>query len=108
VTQEKLRLWKQDQAALLTRFDANHDGHIDVQEWEAARSVAAREAQAQVLSADVERVSVIAQPTNGEPFLIAPLSAAQLVRREKILAALYFALGIAAVILCAWGLEQPS
>jgi len=108
VTQEKLRLWKQDQAALLMRFDANHDGHIDVQEWEAARSVAAREAQAQVLSADVERVSVIAQPTNGEPFLIAPLSAAQLVRREKILAALYFALGIAAVILCAWGLEQPS
>jgi hypothetical protein len=30
------------------------------------------------------------------------------VRREEIFAALYFALGIAAVILCAWGLEQPS
>ena len=108
VTQEKLRLWKQDQAALLARFDVNHDGHIDAQEWEAARSAAAREAQAQVLSADVARVSVIAQPTNSEPFLIAPLSAAQLVRREKIFAALYFALGIAAVTLCAWGLRQPS
>jgi len=108
VTQEKLRLWKQDQASLLARFDANHDGRIDPQEWEAARSAAAREAQAQVLSADVARVSVIVQPTNGEPFVIAPLSAAQLVRREKIFAALYFALGIAAVILCAWGLKQPS
>jgi hypothetical protein len=108
VTQEKLRLWKQDQAGLLARFDLNHDGHIDAQEWEAARSAAAREAQAQVLSADVARVSVIAQPTNGEPFLIAPLSAAQLVRRERIFAALYFAIGIAAVILCAWGLEQSS
>ncbi len=108
VTQEKLRLWKQDQAALLARFDVNHDGRIDAQEWEAVRSAAAREAQAQVLSADVARVSVIAQPANGEPFLIAPLSAAQLVRREQLFAALYFTLGIAAVILCAWGLRQPS
>jgi hypothetical protein len=108
VTQEKLRLWKQDQAALLARFDTNHDGRIDAQEWDSARGSAEREAQAQVLSADVARVSVIAQPANGAPFLIAPLSAAQLVRREKLFAALYFALGLAAVILCAWGLKQPA
>jgi hypothetical protein len=106
VTQEKLRLWKQDQANLLARFDADHDGRIDAAEWEAVRSAAAREAQAQVLSADVARVSVISQPRNGEPFLIAPLSSAQLVQREKIFAVLYFVLGIAGVVLCAWGLNH--
>jgi len=51
-------------------------------------------------------VSVISQPQNGEPFLIAPLSAAQLVRREKIGAALCFALGLACVVVCAWALRQ--
>jgi hypothetical protein len=106
ITQEKLRLWKQDQASLLARFDQDHDGRIDAAEWEAARTAAAQEAQAQVLSSDVARVSVICQPTNGEPFLIAPLSAAQLVRREKLFAAFYLALGIACVILIAWALKQ--
>lgn len=31
-----LRHWKQDQAGLLARFDANGDGHIDAGEWERA------------------------------------------------------------------------
>jgi hypothetical protein len=106
VTQEKLHLWKQDQAALLARFDADHDGQIDAQEWEAVRRAAAAEAQAQVSSAEVARVSVISLPVNGEPFLIAPLNSAQLAGREKIFAALYFALGIACVALCAFGLTQ--
>ena len=56
----------------------------------------------------VERVSVIAQPVNGEPFLVAPLSSAQLVRRERAFATLYFALGLACVWLCAWALRQPA
>ena len=108
ITQEKLRLWKQDQQGLLARFDSNHDGRIDAAEWEAVRTAAAQEAQAQVLSSEVARVSVICQPTNGEPFLIAPLSAAQLVRREKIFAALYLALGIACVVITAWALKPSS
>jgi hypothetical protein len=106
-TLEKLRAWKQDQAQLLARFDANHDGHLDGVEWEAARASAAAEAQRQVLSSDIARVSIISQPANGEPFLIAPLSPAQLVRRERLLAVLYLLLGLAAVYLCAYGLRQP-
>ena len=103
-TLERLRAWKQDQAQLLSRFDANHDGHLDGAEWEAARASAAREAQRQVLASDIARVSIISQPTNGEPFLIAPLSPAALVRRERLFAALYLLLGLAAVCLCAYGL----
>jgi len=108
LAQEKLRLWKADQAGLLARFDTDHDGRIGAAEWEAARSAALAEARAQVLSSKVERVSVISQPANGEPFLIAPLTAAQLVRRERILAGLYFGLGLAGVVLCAWALRQGA
>lgn len=108
ITQEKLRLWKQDQTALLARFDRDHDGRIDAAEWEAVRSAAAAESQAQVLSSQVARVSVISQPTNGEPFLVAPLTSAQMVRREQRFAALYFAAGIACVALLAWALRSGS
>ena len=31
--------WKSDHAALLARFDRNHDGTIDLDEWEQARSL---------------------------------------------------------------------
>jgi hypothetical protein len=106
-TLEKLRAWKQDQAALLARFDTNHDGHLDGAEWEAARASAAREARGQLLASDIARVSVISQPSNGEPFLIAPLTPAQLVRRERLLGFFYLLLGLAAVYLCAHGLKQP-
>ncbi len=106
-TQEKLRAWKQDQAALLARFDANHDGRLDATEWEAARQAAAQEVESQELTQGVSRVSVITQPVNGEPFVIAPLSSAQLVRREKFYAAAFFVLGLAGVALCAAGLNHP-
>jgi hypothetical protein len=106
-TLEKLRAWKQDQAQLLARFDVNHDGHLDGAEWDAARASAAGEAQRQVLASDIARVSIISQPANGEPFLIAPLSAAQLVRRERLFGLLYLLLGLAAVYLCAVGLQRP-
>jgi len=105
-TLERLRAWKADQAALLQRFDANHDGRLDASEWEAARAAASRESERQLLTADVARVSVISQPVNGEPFLIAPMSAAQLARRERWVAVAYFVLGIASVIVCAWALRQ--
>ncbi len=108
VAQEKLHLWKADQAGLLARFDQDHDGRIGAAEWEAARAAALAEARAQVLSTNVERVSVISEPANGEPFLIAPLTPAQLVRREKFGAAVCFVLGLGCVVLCAWALRQSA
>jgi hypothetical protein len=52
------------------------------------------------------RTSIISQPANGEPFLIAALDDVQLLRREKVHAALYFCLGLTSVVLCAWAVEQ--
>src|SRR5207237_3511123 len=39
----RLHQWKQDQAALLKRFDLNGDGEIDEKEWLLARAQARRE-----------------------------------------------------------------
>ena len=102
----KLHEWKQDQRSLLARFDLDHDGKLSDAEWEAARAAAAREAKTETLQAPIERVSVISQPRNGEPFLIAPLSPAALEKRERLFAALYFVLGLACVVLCAWAIRH--
>jgi len=54
------------------------------------------------------RESVISEPTNGEPFLIAPLSEAALERREKLFAGLYLALGLVGVVVCAWAIRHAA
>jgi hypothetical protein len=104
----KLHEWKQDQQALLARFDRDHDGRLSAEEWESARQAAASESQAQTLQAAIARVSVIGESVNGEPFLIAPLSEAALERREKLFAGLYLALGFVGVLVCAWALRHVS
>jgi hypothetical protein len=107
-TAAKLHEWKQDQQALLARFDADHDGRLDAAEWEAARQAAASESQAQTLQSTISRESVISQPRNGEPFIIAPLSVRALERREKLFAVLYFVLGLLGVIVCAWAIRHAA
>ncbi|MBV8308495.1 MAG: hypothetical protein JO274_13535, partial [Gammaproteobacteria bacterium] len=62
-TAAKLHEWKQDQQALLARFDLDHDGKLSVAEWEAVRAAAARESQTQNLASSVSRQTVISQPT---------------------------------------------
>lgn len=107
-----LREWKADQAALLTRFDKNHDGRIDGEEWEAARRAAAAESETRALNSRIVRTSVIGQSSHGEPFLIAALDSPQLVRRERFRAALYLSVGLACMGLCAgvvdWALAAPT
>jgi hypothetical protein len=99
--------WKQDQAALLARFDANHDGRISAEEWEQAREAARAEAQRQ--RATEERrpmVNVLADPEDGRAFLLAALEGESLARRfrRKVLAgAAGFVAGVAAL---AWTLEH--
>jgi hypothetical protein len=101
-----LRQWKQDQRALLARFDGNHDGRIDAAEWEVARQAAERESGPAALATPVTRLSVISQPANGEPFLIAAMDQRQLERREKLHAALFLLAGLLGVLLCAWAVGR--
>lgn len=107
-TAAKLKEWKQDQKALLARFDSNHDGRIDAAEWESARAAAARESQADTLHTGIARISVISKPANGQPFVIAPLSPEGVEKRERRYSALYFAAALLGVILCAWALRHAD
>jgi E3 Ubiquitin ligase len=107
-TTAKLHEWKQDQQALLARFDLDHDGKLSDAEWQAAREAAARESQTQALESSISRESVIAEPVNGEPFLIAPLTDTALERREKLYAGLYLALGLIGVVVCAWAIRHGT
>ena len=107
-TAAKLKEWKQDQKALLTRFDSNRDGRIDAAEWDAARAAAAKESQTDTLHTRIARISVISKPANGQPFLIAPLSPEGLEKRERRFSALYFAAALLGVLLCAWALRHAD
>jgi hypothetical protein len=102
----KLHEWKQDQQALLARFDLDHDGKLSAAEWETVRQAAARESQSETLQSAITRESVISEPSNGEPFLIAPLTEAALERREKLFAGLYLALGLIGVVVCGWAIRH--
>jgi hypothetical protein len=79
----KLAEWKADQATLLARFDANHDGHIDPAEWERARAAARAEVQHERLQqAPAEAMRRVDKPTEGRPYLIAALSPEKLAAKD--------------------------
>lgn len=66
-----LDTWKQDQVALVKRFDTNHDGRIDVDEWETARETAKAEVARQNHRSDMEPdIDIIRKPGSGQPFMI--------------------------------------
>jgi hypothetical protein len=100
-----LRAWKADQPALLARFDKNHDGHIDADEWESARQAADAFVRKENLGKPITRMTVIGPPVNGQPFVITPMASEQLVRREQLRAALHFCVGLGAVIVLAFAIE---
>jgi hypothetical protein len=105
-TAARLHEWKQDQPALLARFDADRDGHLSAAEWENARRAAAQECEAQKLQSAIERVSIVSEPADGRPFLISPLGPERMEGREKRMAWLYFTLGLLCVWVCAWALAH--
>ncbi len=101
-----LHQWKQDQKGLLARFDKDHNGRLDAAEWEAVRQAAEVESQSKTRDSRINRLNVISQPTNGEPFLVASMDDAHLVRRERLHAALFFLLGLFCMVLCASAVEH--
>ncbi|MFK8029300.1 MAG: GIDE domain-containing protein [Gammaproteobacteria bacterium] len=67
--------WKKNQVELVNRFDANNDGVLDQDEWEAARAKARKQiALEKRQHAANPGINVIGAPPDRRPFLIAPLS----------------------------------
>ncbi|HXC38079.1 MAG TPA: GIDE domain-containing protein [Burkholderiales bacterium] len=67
--------WKRDKPGLLRRFDANHDGQIDLTEWEAARQAARAEVEknhGEMQAAPP--MNSVGAPGDGRPYLISSLA----------------------------------
>lgn len=82
---ERLRQLKADPTALLARFDADRDGQISVEEWDAARAVVEDEARAAALRAPAGPIvhTVTLSPESGHPFIISALPPDALTRRYR-------------------------
>ncbi|MFO1400466.1 MAG: GIDE domain-containing protein [Steroidobacteraceae bacterium] len=86
---ELLRAWKNDQPALLRRFDADHDGVLSEQEWERARAAARQQVLEELPQAQVlPRLNVIGRPSDQRPFLLAGTDLGKVARRFRRIAAI--------------------
>lgn len=102
---ERLSDWKRDSAALLSQFDANRDGEIDLEEWERVRQVTAAEVEGDYARALPGRVlhSLRRGADRRRPYLLSSLPQHDLARRHRryagIATGLFFAAGAAATYL---------
>ena len=79
---ELLDRWKQDQPSLLTRFDLNGDGSLDLREWELARQAARREVRQQHQIAQAQPGTLtLRKPRDDRPYLLSNLAPDQLAKR---------------------------
>ena len=94
-----LREWKQNRAALLRRFDADRNGEIDLQEWQAAVTTAEREVDAQHREMRLEPgIHMMRAPVDGRPFLLSNRNPGDLRQRYKWWAWFHLAVFIAASV----------
>ncbi|WP_022962828.1 GIDE domain-containing protein [Halopseudomonas pelagia] len=72
VARQLISHWKADYTDLLSRFDQNNDGRLDLQEWEKVRRAAEQEAARQIRAAgQAPVVHMLAKPqVKGLPFLL--------------------------------------
>jgi hypothetical protein len=99
--------WKDDQAALLERFDRDRDGRIDLDEWERARSQARRDVtERRTGQPAVPAAHVLCRPDDGRLFLIAAFPPGDLARRYRRRAAFAFGGFVGGVYALAWLLQR--
>jgi hypothetical protein len=99
--------WKQDQPALLERFDADRDGRIDLAEWERAREAARRTAyESRADQPARETRHLLCRPEGQHVFLLAALPPGDLARRYRRRALLSFVGFVAAVYALGWLLQD--
>jgi hypothetical protein len=98
--------WKQDQPALLQRFDQDGDGRINVAEWEAARQAARHTLTARGAERPPrQNYHMLCRPDGDRLFLLAALPPGDLTRRYRRRAAFAFFGFVAAVYALGWLLQ---
>ena len=91
--------WKEDPKKLNERFDLNHDGKIDMKEWELARLQAQREVrkgQSEMQSRSIEGTHLLRKPGDGRLFLLANEAPDKLGGRYRFWSALHLVIFIGA------------
>ena len=104
---ELLSEWKRDHGALLARFDADKDGNIDLDEWEAARSAAEREVDRQRADVSVAPPIDVLGHARGSrnPFIIAAKTEAEMLARFHWSAIGLGILALASTVFLLWALS---
>lgn len=103
---ELLAEWKQDKNGLLKRFDANGDGQIDMQEWEAARRAALEQVRAEHVERSLDPdLHVLSKPPDRRPFVLSTLTQKSMTRRYRVWATLCFAVVAALFGLCVYAIQ---
>lgn len=107
-TRDLIRDWKQDQAALLGRFDVNKDGRIDQDEWKIVRHSAKLHAQQELRErAQQPEIHILARPEDKRhPYLLSIYPQDQLTKRYRLRAYLSLAGFFLAGAAAAWLLQQ--
>lgn len=102
-----LRRWKENQVALLQRFDLNRDGQIDAREWEIARKVARKTVEKnRRAELNTPTSHVVRKPVDSDlPFIISADLQQSLLKKQRISAGIYFLVFFVAVTLCALSLQ---
>jgi len=85
---EILAQWKADQADLVDRFDADGDGKIDMDEWEAARKAARAEALKERAQRSAQAgTNLMTKPAaRGRPYLLSVIPQTGLAKRYRLYA----------------------
>ena len=108
ITRDLIRDWKQDQAAMLERFDVNKDGQIDQDEWKLLRHSAKLHAQAEQRErAQLPDMHIMEKPTDGQhPYLLSVYPQDQLTKRYRRHAYLFLAGFFVAGSIATWLLKH--
>ena len=103
---ELLAEWKRDRETLLVRFDADGDGAIDLDEWEAARFRALETVRREAAEAPAPPdAHMLREPGDGRAFLLSTWPQDRLARYKRISAAFLLAGAAAGGVLLAIFLE---
>lgn len=106
-TAQLLREWKQDQNSLVGRFDRNHDGRLDCDEWEQARETARRQVQSSLAARPpAPRLHLLAKPADGRSFLLSAVDGEALARRLRRTAGVAIAASVGGSAAVAWMLTH--
>lgn len=103
---EILREWKRDNPTMLSRFDANNDGEIDMQEWENARRAAQTKAvKSREHHAVAPPVDVLAKGANARnPFLLTTRTEEDMLKHYHWLSVGAFVIGSIIFTITLWAI----